>query len=202
MILVLDNYDSFTYNLVQYLGQTGAETRVFRNDAIALEEIRAMRPGGILLSPGPCTPTESGVCLDVARAALGGEPGFDVPLLGVCLGFQALVHVAGGTIRRAGQVRHGKASPVGHDGRGVFAGLPNPLSAIRYHSLVADWGDWPEAFEITAESLDDGEIMALRHRSLPVEGVLFHPESILTEGGFELVANFARGVEDARALAA
>ena len=192
MILVVDNYDSFTYNLVQYLGQAGAETRVVRNDELTAVEIRAMRPDGIMLSPGPCTPRESGVCLDILGLALRGEPGFDVPLFGVCLGHQAIGEVTGATVRRAANLMHGKASPVEHDGQGVFAGMPNPFSAIRYHSLVIDRTTLHPDFLVTATSLDDDEIMGVRHRHLPIDGVQFHPESILTEGGFRIVENFAR----------
>lgn len=190
--LLIDNYDSFTYNLVQYLGQAGAETRVVRNDALTAEEIRALRPDGIMLSPGPCTPRESGVCLDILGLALRGEPGFDVPLFGVCLGHQAIGEVTGATVRRAANLMHGKASPVEHDGKGVFEGMPNPFSAIRYHSLVIDRETLHPDFVVTATSLDDNEIMGVRHRELPIEGVQFHPESILTEQGFRIVENFAR----------
>ena len=192
MILVVDNYDSFTYNLVQYLGQAGAETRVVRNDEITPEDVRALRPDGIMLSPGPCTPRESGVCLDILGLALRGEPGFDVPLFGVCLGHQAIGEVTGATVRRAANLMHGKASPVEHDGQGLFAGMPNPFSAIRYHSLVIDRTTLHPDFVVTATSLDDDEIMGVRHRTLPIEGVQFHPESILTQDGFRIVENFAR----------
>lgn len=191
---MLDNYDSFTYNLVQHLGIAGAETRVFRNDEIALEEIAALRPDGIVLSPGPCTPRESGVCLEVIRAALGGEPGFDVPIFGVCLGHQAIGEVAGATVGRARRLMHGKASPVRHDGRGVFAGMPNPFSAIRYHSLAISRETLPAEYIVSAEAEDDGEIMGIRHRSLPIEGVQFHPESILTEDGERITRNFVAAV--------
>lgn len=192
MILVVDNYDSFTYNLVQYLGQAGAETKVVRNDAVTVDEIRELRPDAIMLSPGPCTPRESGVCLDILDLALRSEPGFDVPLFGVCLGHQAIGEVTGATVRRAANLMHGKASPVEHDGQGVFAGMPNPFSAIRYHSLVIDRETLHPDFLVTATSLDDGEIMGVRHKSLPIEGVQFHPESILTEEGFRIVENFAQ----------
>lgn len=191
MILVIDNYDSFTYNLVQYLGQCGAEVVVKRNDEIGWDEILAMRPDGIMLSPGPCTPKESGVCLDVLRHYLAGE--FDLPpLFGVCLGHQAIGHVAGGVVQQAKNIMHGKASMVRHDGKGLFEGMPNPFRAIRYHSLVVTRDSVPEGFIVTATSEDDGEIMGLRHESLPIEGVQFHPESVLTEDGFRIVENFVR----------
>ena len=190
MILVIDNYDSFTYNLVQYLGQCGAEVKVWRNDEITLDEVMSLRPDGILLSPGPCTPKESGVCLDIAKAALtGGFP----PIFGVCLGYQAIGLAAGANVRGAKTMMHGKASQIQHDGKRAFAGIPNPFSAIRYHSLVLD--NLPAEFEASAHSLDDHEIMAMRHRHLPIEGVLFHPESILTESGLQIVQNFANQVK-------
>jgi anthranilate synthase/aminodeoxychorismate synthase-like glutamine amidotransferase len=192
MILVVDNYDSFTYNLVQYLGQCGAEIVVHRNDEISLERIRDLRPKGIMLSPGPCTPNESGVCLDVLNAALGEADGFTVPLFGVCLGHQAIGLVSGGVVRQAQNIMHGKASPVEHDNEGLFAGMPNPFSAIRYHSLVVDRDTVPRGFKVTAKSLDDNEIMGLRHERLPIEGVQFHPESILTQDGFKIVENFVK----------
>ncbi|MEI7575293.1 MAG: aminodeoxychorismate/anthranilate synthase component II [Armatimonadota bacterium] len=194
MILVIDNYDSFTYNLVQYLGQCGAEVVVYRNDQITLEEIVALKPSGILLSPGPCTPNESGICVDILRQALAGAPGFDVPVFGVCLGHQAIGFVTGATVNRANKTMHGKASMVSHDGIGLFEGMPNPFSAIRYHSLVVDRSTVPEGFVVTSRSNDDDEIMGLRHESLPIEGVQFHPESVLTEQGFKMVENFAKRV--------
>jgi anthranilate synthase/aminodeoxychorismate synthase-like glutamine amidotransferase len=194
MILVIDNYDSFTYNLVQYLGQCGAEVAVYRNDQITLDEIVALRPAGILLSPGPCTPNESGICVDILRQALASVPGFDVPVFGVCLGHQAIGFVTGATVNRAHKTMHGKASMVSHDGLGLFEGMPNPFSAIRYHSLVVDRSTVPAGFVVTARSNDDDEIMGLRHESLPIEGVQFHPESVLTEQGFRMVENFAKRV--------
>ena len=194
MILVIDNYDSFTYNLVQYLGQCGAEVVVYRNDQITLEEIVKLRPAGILLSPGPCTPNESGICVDILRQALASVPGFDVPVFGVCLGHQAIGFVTGATVNRANKTMHGKASMVSHDGLGLFDGMPNPFSAIRYHSLVVDRSTVPEGFVVTARSQDDDEIMGLRHETLPIEGVQFHPESVLTEQGFRMVENFAKRV--------
>ena len=194
MILVIDNYDSFTYNLVQYLGQCGAEVEVRRNDEITVAGIRAARPGGIMLSPGPRTPKESGVCLDVLRLALAGEPGFDVPIFGVCLGHQAMGHVAGGTVARARTIMHGKSSMIRHDGQGLFAGMPNPFRGIRYHSLVVTRETVPPGFVVTAVSDDDGEVMGMRHDSLPIEGVQFHPESVMTEDGIRIVANFVERV--------
>ena len=195
MILVVDNYDSFTYNLVQYLGGCGAEVVVRRNDAIDPAEIARLKPEGIMLSPGPCTPNESGVCLDVLRHALSPDPGpFGVPVFGVCLGHQAIGLVAGGEVRQAARIRHGKASPVSHDGKGLFAGMPNPFSAIRYHSLVVTRETLPEGFLVTATADDDGEIMGLRHATLPIEGVQFHPESVLTQDGIRIVENFVRQI--------
>jgi anthranilate synthase/aminodeoxychorismate synthase-like glutamine amidotransferase len=189
MILVIDNYDSFTYNLVQYLGRAGAEVVVRRNDEITVEEIERLRPQGIMLSPGPCTPNESGICLDVVGRALeGGLP----PIFGVCLGHQVIGHAAGGEVRQAGKILHGKASMVRHDGQGLFEGMPNPFRAIRYHSLVVTHGSVPPGFIVTATAEDDGEIMGLRHESLPIEGVQFHPESVLTEEGRRIVENFVR----------
>lgn len=195
MVLVIDNFDSFTYNLVQYLGQCGAESVVYRNDAIDLDGIVALKPDRILLSPGPCTPKESGVCLDVMRAAHEpGGPLAGIPILGVCLGLQAMGHTAGGVVTRAKAVMHGKASPIRHDGKGVFEGIPSPFSAIRYHSLVVTHDSVPDCYEVTATAEDDGEIMGLRHKTLPIEGVQFHPESVMTEHGLEMVANFVAGL--------
>ncbi|MCA1996876.1 MAG: aminodeoxychorismate/anthranilate synthase component II [Armatimonadetes bacterium] len=192
MILVIDNYDSFSYNLVQYLGVVGAEVSVHRNDAITLREALDLKPDGILLSPGPCTPDRSGVCLDILRAAMAPDSGWRTPILGVCLGHQAIGLVAGARVGRARRIRHGKASPIRHLGVGVFEGLPNPFSAIRYHSLAILRDKLPPCLEVTAESEDDGEIMGVRHVSLPIEGVQFHPESVLTEAGLDLVRNFVR----------
>ena len=190
MILVIDNYDSFTYNLVQYLGQCGADIVVRRNDEVSLDEIRELKPDGIMLSPGPCTPKDSKVCIEVLRAALRQEFGFTVPLFGVCLGHQAIGEVTGSPVVVAEKIMHGKASMVQHDGKGVFEGMPNPFSAVRYHSLVIDRSTPPPGFTVTATSLDDNEIMGVRHESLPIEGVQFHPESVLTEEGFRIVENF------------
>ena len=196
MILVVDNYDSFTYNLVQYLGQCGAEVEVYRNDRIDLDGIVARKPAGILLSPGPRTPKHSGVCLDVSREAQEPDGRLKgVKVLGVCLGHQALGHVSGGIVDRAKNIMHGKVSMVSHDGKGLYEGMPNPFRAVRYHSLILTRESLPESFEVVATADDDGEVMGLRHRSLPVEGVQFHPESVMTERGLKMVQNFVDGVE-------
>ena len=184
MLLMIDNYDSFTYNLVQYLGELGADVRVYRNDAITLAEIAAWEPSHIVVSPGPCTPNEAGISVDLIRAFAG-----KVPILGVCLGHQAIGQAFGGRIVRAQRVMHGKLSPVAHDGRGSFTGLPSPLAATRYHSLAIERASLPADLEVTATA-DDGEIMGVRHRRFAVEGVQFHPEAILTEHGKRLLANF------------
>jgi para-aminobenzoate synthetase component 2 len=193
MLLVLDNYDSFTFNLVQYLGELAAEhplaaeLRVERNDALTLEQIRALKPAAILISPGPGDPDQSGVCLEVLR-----ELSPAIPTLGVCLGHQSIAQVFGGRVVRARELMHGKTSPVFHGGAGVFAGLPSPLTATRYHSLIAERETLPDCLEITAW-LEDGTIMGLRHRQHPlIEGVQFHPESVLTQDGHRLLANFLR----------
>jgi len=193
MLLVLDNYDSFTFNLVQYLGELAAEhplaaeLRVERNDALNLEQIRALKPAAILISPGPGDPDQSGVCLEVLR-----ELSPTTPTLGVCLGHQSIAQVFGGKVVRARELMHGKTSPVFHGGAGVFAGLPSPLTATRYHSLIAERESLPDCLEITAW-LEDGTIMGLRHRDHPlIEGVQFHPESVLTQDGHRLLANFLR----------
>ena len=184
MILMIDNYDSFTYNLVQYLGELGAEVQVYRNDALTLEQIEAWKPAKIVISPGPCTPSEAGICVPLIERFAG-----TIPILGVCLGHQAIGQAFGGRIVRAGRVMHGKLSEVTHRGRGVFAGLQSPLTVTRYHSLVIERGSLPSCLEVTGES-EDGEIMGVRHRELRVEGVQFHPEAILTHQGHELLANF------------
>ena len=196
MLLVIDNYDSFTFNLVQYFGElagqhpVAADLRVHRNDAINLEEIRALQPDAILLSPGPGDPDQSGVCLDILQHL---SP--SIPTLGVCLGHQAIAQVYGGRVVRAQEQMHGKTSPVLHNGDGVFAGLPQPLTATRYHSLIAERDSLPECLEVTAW-LEDGTIMGLRHRSHHhLQGVQFHPESVLTEQGHQLLANFLREAE-------
>lgn len=201
MILVIDNFDSFTYNLVQYLGQCGVEIVVRRNDEITLEEIEQLRPDGIMLSPGPCTPNQSGVCLDILNGVLNERvPALAVPLFGVCLGHQAIGQVAGGVVKQARNIMHGKASMVTHDGKGLFAGMPNPFRAIRYHSLIVTKDSVPPGFIVTATADDDGEIMGMRHESLPIEGVQFHPESVLTEEGFRIVENFVSMVVKAPAV--
>jgi anthranilate synthase/aminodeoxychorismate synthase-like glutamine amidotransferase len=184
MIAIIDNYDSFTYNLVQYVGQLGGEPRVFRNDAVTTAELEAMKPKGLLISPGPKTPTEAGVSNE-AILALSGK----VPILGVCLGHQCLAHALGGEVVRAGRIMHGKTSPIIHQGRGLFAGLSNPFPATRYHSLIVKKDTLPEELEIVAWT-PEGEIMGLKHRKHETWGVQFHPESILTEEGLALVANF------------
>ena len=199
-ILVIDNYDSFTYNLVQYLGQCGAEVEVRRNDEISVHEIEQIKPNGLMLSPGPCTPKESGVCLPILSHYLnsGGfktEGGETVPLFGVCLGHQSIAHVSGGEVKQARRIVHGKASPVSHDGQGLFTGMPNPFSAIRYHSLIVTADSVSRDFIVSATSDDDHEVMGIRHKTLPIEGVQFHPESILTEQGFKIVQNFVNAVE-------
>jgi para-aminobenzoate synthetase component 2 len=191
MLLVLDNYDSFTFNLVQYLGELAADhpitadLRVERNDALSLQQIRALGPDAILISPGPGDPDQSGVCLEVLR-----ELSPSVPTLGVCLGHQSIAQVYGGRVVRAKELMHGKTSPVLHAGQGVFADLPNPLTATRYHSLIAERESLPECLEVTAW-LEDGTIMGLRHRNYPhLQGVQFHPESVLTQNGHQLLSNF------------
>jgi len=186
MLLVIDNYDSFTYNLVQYFGELGAELLVKRNDEITLGEIEALQPERICISPGPCTPKEAGISCEVIRTF-----GPRIPLLGVCLGHQAIGYVYGGDVVRAGRLMHGKTSPIQHDGKAIFAGLPNPFEATRYHSLLVKRETFPDALEIAAETAE-GEIMGLRHREFPIHGVQFHPESILTLEGKRLLQNFLR----------
>ena len=189
MLLMIDNYDSFTFNLVQYLQVLGAEVEVVRNDALSVAQIRDMAPERIMISPGPCTPNEAGVSLEVIR-----RMGANTPILGVCLGHQSIGQAYGGTVVRAGNIMHGKTSRIRHEGRGVFAGLPDAYEATRYHSLVVQRGSLPPELEVTAwTENEDGsfeEIMGLRHREHPVEGVQFHPESILTEHGHALLKNF------------
>ena len=184
MLLVIDNYDSFTYNLVQYFGELGAELLVKRNDELTLDDIRAMSPERIVISPGPCTPNEAGISCDVIRAF-----GESTPILGVCLGHQCMGQLFGGDVVRAGRLMHGKTSPILHNGQGVFAGLPSPFEATRYHSLLVKRETFPDALEITAETAEK-EIMGLRHRAFPIHGVQFHPESILTVEGRKLLKNF------------
>ncbi len=190
-VLMIDNYDSFTYNVVQYLGELGAEVVTRRNDAISLAEIKALAPSHLVISPGPCTPNEAGISLDAIRHCAG-----QLPILGVCLGHQAIGQVYGGQVVRAPQVMHGKTSAIRHQGQGVFKGLDDPLSVTRYHSLVVAQDSLPECLEVTAWTDDDdvtpGLIMGLRHRTLDIEGVQFHPESILSHQGHELLANFLK----------
>jgi 4-amino-4-deoxychorismate synthase (2-amino-4-deoxychorismate-forming) component II len=186
MILVIDNYDSFTYNLVQYLGELGAEIQVRRNDQTTVEEIGRIAPDRIVISPGPKTPTEAGICLELIQT-LGGR----LPILGVCLGHQAIGQAFGGRVVRAPEIMHGKTSPIIHDGRTVFAGLSNPFTATRYHSLIVERESLPACFDVSATS-PDGLIMGLRHKKLKIEGVQFHPESVLTDAGKQLLANFLR----------
>jgi len=183
MILVIDNYDSFTFNLVQYLGELGETPRVYRNDKISLDDIAAMRPDHILISPGPCTPHEAGISMDVVRRFSG-----QIPILGVCLGHQSIAEVFGGRVVRAARLMHGKTSPIHHDGQGVFAGLPSPFTATRYHSLIVP-EPLPDCLLRTAWTAE-GELMGLRHRTHPTFGVQFHPESILTEHGHAMLKNF------------
>ncbi len=190
MVFVLDNYDSFTYNLVQYLGELGAEVVVRRNDEVTPADVVALRPERILLSPGPCTPQEAGVLIPLIEH-LAARPADDqIPVLGVCLGHQAIGAAFGGKVVRAPQLMHGKTSLVDHDGQTIFQGLPQPLTCTRYHSLIVEEGSVPAELEVSARVAGEGTIMALRHRSLPIEGVQFHPESVLTESGKQLIANF------------
>jgi anthranilate synthase/aminodeoxychorismate synthase-like glutamine amidotransferase len=188
MVFVLDNYDSFTYNLVQYLGELGAEVEVRRNDELTVEEVEALHPERILLSPGPCTPGEAGILVPLIRHMAG-----KVPILGVCLGHQAIGEAFGGQVVRAHHLMHGKTSPVEHDGKGIFAGLATPLTCTRYHSLIVAEDSLPAELMVTACTPENGGgsvIMGLRHRTLPIEGVQFHPESVLTEGGHQMISNF------------
>lgn len=191
-VLMIDNYDSFTYNLVQYLQELGAEVLVHRNDKIDLAGMEALNADRLMISPGPCTPNEAGISVAAIRHFAE-----KLPILGVCLGHQALAQAFGGKVVRARTVMHGKTSPVHHTGQGVFRGLPSPYTATRYHSLVVDKASLPDCFEVTAWTLDDNgdmdEIMGMRHRTLPLEGVQYHPESILTEHGHDLLSNFLKG---------
>lgn len=186
MLLILDNYDSFTYNLVQYFGELGAEMKIFRNDKITVEDVKRLAPERICISPGPCTPNEAGISLEVIR-----EMGANTPILGVCLGHQSIGQVYGGDVVRADRLMHGKTSPIHHEGRSVFAGMPEPFQATRYHSLIVKRETLPEDLQITAWT-DEGEIMGLMHKEHPVHGVQFHPESILTEQGKKLLENFLK----------
>ena len=194
MLLMIDNYDSFTYNLYQYLCELGAEVEVVRNDKISLEEIQDMSPEGIIISPGPSTPLEAGISNDVIR-----QFGPNTPTLGVCLGHQCIGHVYGAKVDQAGEIRHGKTSMVSHSGAGVLAGLPNPFQAIRYHSLVVFPETMPDTLEVTART-ENGLVMGLRHKDYPIEGVQFHPESILTPDGKHLLQNFLDKVSAATAI--
>jgi anthranilate synthase component 2 len=187
MLLMIDNYDSFTYNLVQYFGELGEEVRTFRNDEITLEEIAAMKPDRICLSPGPCSPKEAGICIALLQHFAG-----KLPLLGVCLGHQAIGEAFGGNVIRAKQVMHGKTSSIAHTGVGVFQNIPSPYTVIRYHSLAIERASLPDCLEVTAWT-DDGEIIGVRHKELDVQGVQFHPESILSEHGHLLLKNFLTG---------
>lgn len=187
MILLIDNYDSFTYNLFQYMSELGAEVTVVRNDKVTLEDVEAMQPEKLVISPGPCTPLEAGISNDLIR-----HFGDKTPVLGVCLGHQCVGHAFGATVGYAGEILHGKTSKVTHDGKGVFKGLPNPLEAIRYHSLAVHPDTVTPELEVTAWS-DSGVIMGLRHRTLPIEGIQFHPESIVTQCGKDLLRNFLEG---------
>ena len=195
-VLVIDNYDSFVYNLVQYLGELGAEPIVHRHDAISLDDMSAMRPDAVLVSPGPGRPADAGLSNAANRAF--GERG--VPVLGVCLGLQCIGELYGGSVVRAPRVMHGKTSQISHDGQGLFTGLPNPFEATRYHSLLIERSSVPDSLDVTAES-EDGLVMGLRHRDFPIEGVQFHPESILTDAGHDLLRNFLSRVEGAPAPA-
>jgi anthranilate synthase/aminodeoxychorismate synthase-like glutamine amidotransferase len=191
MVFVLDNYDSFTYNLVQYLGELGADVEVYRNDEVTVEEVEALKPERILLSPGPCTPQDAGILVPLIRHMAG-----KAPILGVCLGHQAIGEAFGGQVVRAEHLMHGKTSSVEHDGKGVFAGLPTPLTCTRYHSLIVAEDSLPDELAVTARTRENGDggsvIMGVRHRTLPIEGVQFHPESVLTDGGHEMIRNFLK----------
>lgn len=184
MLLVIDNYDSFTYNLVQYLGELGEDVRVYRNDKITIGQIEDLHPNRIVISPGPCTPKEAGVSVETIRS-FGGK----IPILGVCLGHQSLAVAYGGEVIRAPRLMHGKTSPITHDGKTIYRSLPNPFEATRYHSLIVNRANLPDCFEVSAETAE-GEIMGIRHKTLGVEGVQFHPESILTTAGKDLLRNF------------
>ncbi len=194
MLLLLDNYDSFTYNLYHYVGELGADVVVHRNDALSAEALMALKPSAIVISPGPCNPDKAGVSLDLVRAATG-----ICPILGVCLGHQTIAQAFGGRIVRAPDIMHGKTSPIRHDQRGVFANIPSPFTATRYHSLIAEAETLPECLQVNAET-EDGVIMGLRHRDLPIFGVQFHPESIETHHGHQLLKNFLESLPAASAL--
>ncbi|WP_138470169.1 aminodeoxychorismate/anthranilate synthase component II [Poseidonocella sp. HB161398] len=191
MLLLIDNYDSFTYNLVHYFGELGAEVEVHRNDALSVAEALSWRPSGIVLSPGPCDPAQAGICLELTRAAAAER----IPLFGVCLGHQTIGEAFGGKVVRAGEIVHGKMGSILHEGAGVFAGLPSPLKGTRYHSLIVERESLPDCLEVTAW-LEDGTIMGLRHRELPIEGVQFHPESIRSEHGHAMLKTFLDGLKE------
>jgi len=186
MILMIDNYDSFTFNIVQYLGQMGEDVQVYRNDKISLDEIKKLKPQAIFLSPGPCSPREAGITVDVIR-----EFHQTLPIMGICLGHQSIGYAFGGDIVRADRIMHGKVSPVSHDGKTIFTGLPNPFTAGRYHSLVVRPETLPDCLEVSAQTAE-GEIMGLRHKEYPVEGIQFHPESVLTPQGKRIIRNFLK----------
>ena len=194
MVFVLDNYDSFTYNLVQYMGELGAEMVIRRNDELTAKEVEAMRPERILISPGPCTPQDAGISMELIKhfAALGEAGGPRVPILGVCLGHQAIGAAFGGNVIRAPKLMHGKTSEVEHDGKTIFAGIPSAMTCTRYHSLIVSEEGLPEELEVSARTADGETIMALRHRELPIEGVQFHPESVLTLHGKQIIQNFLK----------
>ncbi len=194
MIVMIDNYDSFTYNLVQFVGELGEELRVFRNDKITVEEIEQLRPDYLMISPGPCTPNEAGISLEVIRYFAG-----KIPILGVCLGHQSIGQVFGANVVRAERLMHGKSSEVFHDQQTIFQGIPSPFTAARYHSLILEAGSIPPELEVTARTAE-GEIMAVRHRQHPIEGVQFHPESIMTENGKQLLKNFLTTYASAQAV--
>jgi anthranilate synthase/aminodeoxychorismate synthase-like glutamine amidotransferase len=186
MILMIDNYDSFTFNIVQYLGQMGEDVRVYRNDKITIDEIKKLKPQAIFLSPGPCSPREAGITVDVVR-----EFHTTVPIMGICLGHQSIGYALGGEVVRADRIMHGKISPINHDGKTIFAGLPNPFTAGRYHSLLVRPETLPDCLEVSARTAE-GEIMGLRHKQYPVEGIQFHPESVLTPQGKRIIRNFLK----------
>jgi anthranilate synthase/aminodeoxychorismate synthase-like glutamine amidotransferase len=194
MVFVLDNYDSFTYNLVQYMGELGAEMVIRRNDELTPKEVEALRPERILISPGPCTPQDAGISMELIKhfAALGEAGGPRVPILGVCLGHQAIGAAFGGNVIRAPKLMHGKTSEVEHDGKTIFAGIPSAMTCTRYHSLIVSGEGLPEELEVSARTADGETIMALRHRELPIEGVQFHPESVLTVHGKQMIKNFLK----------
>ncbi|MBB5318893.1 anthranilate synthase component II [Tunturibacter empetritectus] len=194
MVFVLDNYDSFTYNLVQYMGELGAEMVIRRNDELTPKEVEALRPERILISPGPCTPQDAGISMELIKhfAALGESGGRRVPILGVCLGHQAIGAAFGGNVIRAPKLMHGKTSEVEHDGKTIFAGIPSAMTCTRYHSLIVSEEGLPEELEVSARTADGETIMALRHRELPIEGVQFHPESVLTLHGKQIIQNFLK----------